>query len=344
MITIEEKKILLVDDQPEILQTIADSFSEENLPYKVLRAPNGKIALTLAKSRNPDLIITDWDMPNMNGISLIEALKTNPDTQNVPVIMCTGVMATSKNLDTAIRAGAVDFIRKPIDKIELLARVHSMLCLSESYQKISKQKEELAAEKLKVEMLLIDSQLDFLRSQVSPHFLMNTLNNIHALIDIDGEEAKSSIIILSQLMRHLLYESDHKRNLISKEMDFIRNYVDLMKLRVSDKVDVRLQIDETLPNNSIPPLLFTSLLENAFKHGITKNKDSFIHINIQSSDSTLTFEIKNGIPNRIKSNAHSGIGLKNTRKRLDLLYGNNCDLLISDDDDVYVARLTVPLN
>jgi len=215
MTAIEEKTILMVDDQPENLQAIADGFSENHLPYKVLKSPNGKIAFNLAKTKIPDLIITDWDMPDMDGISLIKKLKSELSTENIPVIMCTGVMTSSQNLNTAIQAGAVDFIRKPIDQIELMARVHSMLCLSDSYKQISHQKEQLAAEKKKVESLLIDSQLAFLRNQVSPHFLMNTLNNIHALIDVNTEEAQNSIIILSKLMRHLLYESEHKENPIS---------------------------------------------------------------------------------------------------------------------------------
>jgi CheY-like chemotaxis protein len=331
----EEKKILIVDDQPENLEAIADCFTNYKLDYSVLRAPNGSIAYELAEIRLPDLIITDWDMPEMNGIELIKELKSNTVTKDIPVIMCTGVMTTSENLRTAINAGAVDFIRKPIDEIELVARVHSMLCLSDSFK-------QLAVEKQKVEKLFIESELAFLRSQVSPHFLMNTLNNIHALIDYDSEEAKNSIIILSRLMRHLLYESESVANPISMEMDFIRNYVDLMRLRFAEKAEIKLDIQDTMPSKSIPPLLFTSLLDNAFKHGIAANNGSFIHINISCANSKLIFEIKNGIPNHTKSNAPSGIGIENTRKRINLLYGENCELHISDNDDIFIARLTVP--
>lgn len=332
----EEKKILIIDDQPENLEAIADCFSEYKLDYKVFKAPNGKIAYKLAVSRLPDLIITDWDMPEMNGIELIKELKSNVITRDIPVIMCTGVMTTSENLKTAIDAGAVDFIRKPIDKIELIARAHSMLCLSDSFK-------QLSIEKGKAEKLFIESELAFLRNQVSPHFLMNTLNNIHALIDIDAGEAKGSIIILSKLMRHLLYESERDANPISMEMGFIQNYIDLMRLRFAEKADIKLEIQEALPGNSIPPLLFTSLLDNAFKHGIAANNGSFIHINITSSGSKLTFEIKNGIPKHTKSNAQSGIGIENTRKRLNLLYGENYELYISDMNDIYIARLTIPI-
>lgn len=331
----EEKKILIVDDQPENLRAIADCFTEYKLDYNVLRAPNGEIAYKLAESKLPNLIITDWDMPGMNGIQLIKKLKSNIITRDIPIIMCTGVMTTSENLKTAIDAGAVDFIRKPIDKIELVARVHSMLCLSDSFK-------QLSIEKGKVEKFLIESELAFLRNQVSPHFLMNTLNNIHALIDIDSEEAKHSIIILSKLMRHLLYESEREANPISMEMDFIRNYIDLMRLRFAEKTKINLNIQETMPSKSIPPLLFTSLLDNAFKHGIAASKVSLIDIGILFTTSQLIFKIKNSIPKHTKSNTPSGIGIKNTRKRLNLLYRDNYELEISKINDTYFAKLSIP--
>ncbi|MCG8579781.1 MAG: response regulator [Bacteroidales bacterium] len=340
----EEKKILIVDDQPENLQAIVNCFSGKNYNYKFLKAPNGEIAYKLALAKLPDLIITDWDMPQMNGIELISALKKETLTADIPVIMCTGVMTTTANLNTALQAGAADYVRKPIDPLELTARVYSMLCLSESHRQIKQQKAEIAEEKNKVEALFVESELAYLRNQVSPHFLMNTLNNIHALIDIDAEEAKGYIIILSKLMRHLLYESEREKNPIQIEVDFVRNYVELMRLRFIGKVDIKLTIQESLPSCFIPPLLFTSLLENAFKHGIGIHNKSFIHIDIKPEGSDFVFEIKNQIHNHNKNtNKHAGIGIVNTRKRLDLLYGGNYKLVITEDENIYSARLEVPL-
>ncbi|WP_430814052.1 response regulator [Carboxylicivirga sp. RSCT41] len=339
----EEKKILIVDDQPENLQAIVNCFSDKDYNYKFLKAPNGEIAYRLALSKLPDLIITDWDMPQMNGVELISALKKEMLTSDIPVIMCTGVMTTTENLNTALQAGAADYVRKPIDPLELTARVYSMLCLSDSYRQIKQQKAEIDEEKNKVEALFVQSELAYLRSQVSPHFLMNTLNNIHALIDVDAEEAKGYIIILSKLMRHLLYESERETNSIQIEVDFVRNYVELMRLRFEGKVDIQLNIQEALPACSIPPLLFTSLLENAFKHGIGIDKTSFIHIDIKAEENNFLFEIKNLIPDQSTSaNKQAGIGIVNTRKRLDLLYRDKYELKITERDNVYTARLKVP--
>ena len=174
----------------------------------------------------------------------------------------------------------------------------------------------------------VENQLAFLRNQVSPHFFMNTLNNIHSLIDIDTTEAKESIIKLSKLMRHLLYDSEVEQIPLKKEIEFIQNYVELMKLRYSDKVQIDLQLPGQLPDKSIPPLLYTSFVENAFKHGISYQESSFITIAFFIEAENLVFEIKNSNPGIKREEESSGIGIENSRKRLDLIYGNRYTLEI----------------
>lgn len=144
----------------------------------------------------------------------------------------------------------------------LVVGFNAAIKLTVIWQAEEQRNKELEKEKLKTE-------LAFLKNQVSPHFFMNTLNNIHALIDINSEDAKESVIKLSKLMRYLLYDSDEGRTSLVKEIEFIKSYVDLMKLRFTEKVKVKLSFPETVPNIEIPPMLFTSLLENAFKHGIS---------------------------------------------------------------------------
>ena len=195
----------------------------------------------------------------------------------------------------------------------------------------------------KLEKENIGTQLAFLRNQVSPHFFMNTLNNIHSLIDIDSEEAKKSIIHLSKLMRHLLYESEIERIPIQKEIDFIKNYIDLMKLRYTDKVKISLNLPSQLPDKTIPPLLFTSYLENAFKHGISYEKTSIIDITFSFTKYNLTFEIQNSKQEKTKEDEPSGIGIENSRKRLDLIYGDNYLLKIDDENDDHTVSLTIPI-
>mgnify|MGYP001179586702 CR=1 FL=1 len=134
-------KILVVDDNINNIKSIVNYLLESNETYDILQALNGELAYKIAVSELPDLVITDWEMPGMNGIELIEKLKQNEFISEIPIIMCTGVMIDSENLHTALGSGAVDYIRKPIDKIELLARVKSMLEISES-KKIIKERLE----------------------------------------------------------------------------------------------------------------------------------------------------------------------------------------------------------
>ncbi len=129
-----EKRILVVDDEMEIRHQIIDCFDEIEANYTFYAANNGFEAIKIAQEKKPDIILTDWEMSGMSGIELIKQLKSNNITQNIPVIMITGVMTSSDNLKTSFEAGAIDFIRKPIDKIELIARVRSMLMLADYYE------------------------------------------------------------------------------------------------------------------------------------------------------------------------------------------------------------------
>ncbi len=141
-----EYDILIVDDQTTNIEIIVNCFEEYKEPYNVLRAPNGEIAYKIAIIKQPDVIITDWDMPVSNGIELIRNLKRNPKTDEIPVFMTTGVMTTTENLATALDAGALDFIRKPIDKLELISRTRAMLKLAITYKEmISHKNRELAS-------------------------------------------------------------------------------------------------------------------------------------------------------------------------------------------------------
>jgi LytS/YehU family sensor histidine kinase len=200
----------------------------------------------------------------------------------------------------------------------------------------------LEQEKVNLKKESVENQLAFLKNQISPHFFMNTLNNIHALVDIDSEESKKAIIKLSNLMRHLLYDSEGKNTLISKEINFIKSYVELMKLRFSNKVKINIKIPSEIPNKTIPPLLFTSLLENAFKHGISYNKDSFINILMNFNEDQLQFSIENSNHPKKDGNA-SGIGIENTKKRLSLLFKENFYFNISENKNTYKVNLNIPL-
>jgi hypothetical protein len=206
------------------------------------------------------------------------------------------------------------------------------------WQAEEQKNKELEKEKLQTELV-------FLKNQVSPHFFMNTLNNIHALIDINSEDAKESIIKLSKLMRYLLYDTEQGKTTLAKEIEFIKSYVDLMKLRFTEKVSFKLAFPEFIPNIEIPPMLFTSLVENAFKHGVSYQMESFIEIVMNANKEFLFFRIKNSKHNSDNGiDEKGGIGLENLRKRLDLIYGKGYSIDQKENGDFFEINIKLPLN
>ena len=149
--------------------------------------------------------------------------------------------------------------------------------------------------RVQIEKENTENQLVFLRNQISPHFFMNTLNNIHALVDYNTLKAKDSIIKLSHMMGYMLYETEGKNVLFEKEIQFINSYVELMQLRYTNKVKINLQIPEILPSVSIPPLLFISFIENAFKYGISYQNPSYVNIRFSFMENNMNFEIENSV-------------------------------------------------
>jgi LytS/YehU family sensor histidine kinase len=176
----------------------------------------------------------------------------------------------------------------------------------------------------------IQTELSLLKQQISPHFFLNTLNNIHALVDISSEQAKESIIRLSELMGYMLYESQTEKISLQKEMNFVRSYVELMRIRFTDEVDIELNIPGNLPKVSIPPLLTISFIENAFKHGISYEDHSYVHIDYRFSENHMSFTIENNVHGDDAGNTNSGIGISNARNRLDLIYGDTYELKINE--------------
>lgn len=199
------------------------------------------------------------------------------------------------------------------------------------------QMEELRRQDLQAEM-------DYLRYQINPHFFMNTLNNIHALIDIDTEYAKSAVIELSKMMRYVLYESGSETISLKKDIQFIENYIELMRIRYDSSIDICLDYPATIPNKvAIPPLLLIVFVENAFKHGVSYNHASFIHIRIGYRDDAVTAVISNSRHEKSRPGT-TGIGLENVKKRLALIYQDNYTLSIDDSDPaVYTVKLIIPI-
>jgi len=204
---------------------------------------------------------------------------------------------------------------------------------------IEHKQEQLEKEKL-------NSELAFLKNQISPHFFFNTLNNIYSLIEINKEDAKDSVIKLSRLMRYLLYESDHGETPLNREIEFMNNYIDLMKLRLTDKVELKVSFPSEDEQLAVPPLLFIPFIENAFKHGISSRDKSLIHISMEILQGSLTFHCKNTITgqnNGSENLSDSGIGLENAVKRLNLLFPDTHKLDISTEGNIFDVFLEIKI-
>ena len=196
-----------------------------------------------------------------------------------------------------------------------------------------------------VEKEQLRTEIALLRHQVSPHFFMNTLNNIHALVDINTETAKDAIIRLSTLMRYLLYDTAQGQTSLKKEIEFIESYITLMQLRFSDKVQIYVEVPHNIPDIQIPPMLFISFLENAFKHGVSYQTKSFVDFKLKVIDNQIDCNIKNS-KQKIRENfdkSYSGIGLTNIRKSLELLYTKDYLLNIIENDKEFEVKLTIPI-
>lgn len=182
----------------------------------------------------------------------------------------------------------------------------------------------------KVKSMQLEADLRNLRSQLNPHFLFNTLNNIYSLIAIDQTKAQDSVHRLSGLLRYVLYEDDHKFVPIDKELEFTQNYIDLMSLRLGANVKLNVTIQNNGSTDSIASLMFMTLIENAFKHGISQGEDSFIDIKILVENGKgVLCSVINSISSQENMNTkdrNSGIGLANLRKRLNLLYHSQHEL------------------
>ena len=187
----------------------------------------------------------------------------------------------------------------------------------------------------------ISTELETLKSQINPHFYFNTLNSIYALAAIDASLTRKAIHMLSKMMRYVLYESHKAKVLLSQEVSFIDNYIELMRLRITEKVQVILVKPEPVREDFIAPMLFMPFVENAFKHGINPVGNCQIKIVITQKDNEISLLVENGIYENegMDIEEDKGIGLTNTKRRLELLYPINHQLKISNDKDLHTVTL-----
>ena len=187
----------------------------------------------------------------------------------------------------------------------------------------------------------LQADLTQLRYQLQPHFFFNALNNIYSLIEFDPQKAQQSVHSLSKLMRHFMQNSDQKQISLAEEVDFLQQYISLMQLRLTDKTTVQVDFPKQVPQLTIAPLLFISLVENAFKHGVSATAATTLSFSLRVEGNTVIFRSENTkIPTQ-ESLYSSGIGIDNLKKRLTLLYPERHQYTIEEKEGKYIAQLTI---
>ncbi len=219
--------------------------------------------------------------------------------------------------------------------VHLFAGLGTMIYIIRKWTEQQRTNEKLMKEKLAAE-------LDLLKSQVQPHFIFNTLNNIYMLSLKSSPQTSEMIYRLSALLSYMLYDSKREYIEVEKEVDYIKNYINLEKIRYGERLDVQLTVFNNKQVLHVPPLLFLPLVENAFKHGVSNAvDDSWVHIDVSLKQKTLIFKIENSVSDeKYESNGFgNGLGLENLRRRLDILYPNRHELKLICDECSHLAVL-----
>ena len=275
----KQRIILIVDDEPDNLAEIVEILENNEPQYGILQAFGGEKALEITRERKPDLVVADWEMPGMDGLDLVKAIKSDSSISDIPVIMYTGVMTSSQNLEAALQAGAADYIRKPIDVIELRARVSSMLELSDSYKEIK----DLQAHKDKIYAIIA-------------HDLRGSIGSVKTLIEFLLEEDLSQD---PETLRSLLQNTETS---ISNSYSLLENLLVWAQneLGTLDMERESLNLKEMVETN------FSLYREQARPKGVQLTNKVSEHMHVYADRNTVMAAIRNLISNAIKFNEQGG--------------------------------------
>lgn len=198
-------------------------------------------------------------------------------------------------------------------------------------------------EKAELRAVAVESELSFLKSQVSPHFLFNTLNNIYSMSVVQSPQTPDAVLKLASLMRYMLYEASAATVPLRKEIQNLNDYIDLQKIRLTDKVSIRFEVEGIVDDRAVHPLLLIPFIENAFKHGISYSNASQIEMRLHITADAVELFVSNPVvpADANQKDKSSGVGLLNVKKRLDLLYPDRHQLVIKNDGSTY--RVTLKL-
>jgi len=197
----------------------------------------------------------------------------------------------------------------------------------------------------KLKKLHLQTELNYLRTQIQPHFFFNTLNNLYALTLEKSDRAPEVVLKLSEIMEYVLYEMKEEKVSLLKEIKYLQSYLELEKLRYGDRIVTDIGIEGNISDSKVPPLLFITFIENCFKHAKAENEDDKIKIsiNFELKGYFLYFTVSNTYFSSGENSAGEGIGISNIKRRLDLLYGKNYDLNIFTRDNKFIIELKIPV-
>lgn len=235
-------------------------------------------------------------------------------------------------------------------KIKDLFNFVAIFVAATTLLKLAKGWFELVEQRKKINRLQkekLDAELDALKAQINPHFLFNSLNSMYALSLDNDQKVPGLLLKLAAGMRYMLYETNENFVALEKELEYLHNYLDLQKIRTDYRTDIRFDIEGTVAQQCVAPLVFIPFVENAFKHGVGGEIESaFIHINLKIEKEWLIFDVinnKGALDELLLLEAQGGVGLTNVKKRLALLYEQQYDLTINDAPDSYQVKLKIPV-
>ncbi len=211
---------------------------------------------------------------------------------------------------------------------------------------MQQERNQMEKNQLTTELKLKEAELKLLKAQIQPHFLFNTLNNLYGLTLEKSDEAPRLVLQLSEILDYILYRCDDKKVPLSEEINNLKNYIEIEKIRYSEKLELKTELPQNAKNLKIAPLILLPFIENAFKHGVSNFPGvAFVNLKINILEETLIFNIKNSKnPNTIKEENYSkGIGLVNVKKRLDMIYSEKYILSINNEAETFSVNLTLEL-
>lgn len=201
---------------------------------------------------------------------------------------------------------------------------------------------DLQAKRQEIENEKLATELRFLKEQINPHFLFNTLNNLYYLAHSQSPKTPDIIAKLSQMMRYMIYESNQEKVPVEKEIEYIKNYIELEKMRLEDDFIVQFEIIGDYQRVRIAPFIFITFLENAFKHGVTSGENGKISLSLRFEGNQCVYEVKNAI-SKSTDTEQKGIGLLNVQRRLNLIYPEKHTLSVEETADIFTAKLAIEL-